>query len=169
MLSAHLLRTGALVALLLAMGCAGDSSTGDSDDDLTSSVKLSFVVAKDCHGKLPNETPLHAAISPAYVFTIQESALSSAGLSYKTARVHATRIADGKRYDLGAFSATDTLKFQVPPSEWPRSTIELDFRELVTSSTKADAQASVAHLYTVGVFDGNWLSDEWSMPVTCKK
>lgn len=165
-----LLRCGAVLATMFSVACASDQgSEGGTDDDLTASVKISFVVAKDCHGKLPNEAPLHAAISPTNVFTIQQSALSSLGLDYKTARVHAARIAGGKRYDLGTFAPVDTFRFQVAPADWPQSTIELDFRELVTSATKPTAQASLARLYSVGVFDGNWLSDEWSMPVNCKK
>lgn len=165
-----LLRRGSPLGIVLLAACASDQGAdGGSEDDLTNAVKVSFVVAKDCRGKLPNEAPLHAAISPAYVFTLQQNALSSLGLSYETKRVHVARIADGKRYDLGAFSPTDTFRFQVAPADWPKSTIELDFRELVASTTKSDAQASLARLYTVGVFDGNWLSDEWSMPVHCKK
>ena len=159
-----------IFSLLALTGCADGGASESDDENLTQvSAKLTFVVAKDCRGALPNEAPYHVAISPVNVFTLQQSALTKAGLDYKNTRVHATRITGGKRYDLGAFSPTSTLKFSVAPQDWSGSSFELDFRELTTASTKVDAPTTLKRLYRMGVFEGNWLSDEWSMPVQCSK
>ena len=165
---ASALAVAASMSALCMGGCASEEGAGGADDLTQAAPKLTFVIATDCEGTLPDESPYRLAVSPAYVFTIQEDALSDLGLSYKTGRIRVTRIANGKRYNLGSFAPTDTLKVSVSPQDWKKSSIELDFQELATSSTKA-SQKSLAGLYKLGVFKGNWLSSEWSMPFHCAK
>lgn len=155
----------AVTGALILSGCASDAGDG-SDDDLTSNkVTTTFSPATDCKGTLPSESPLRLLISPTYVFTLQESALGRLGFDVNKGKIRATRIAAGIRYPLGTFGATEELRFSLAPADWARSTFELDFSALGTTTNPA----SVNNLYKLTVFRGNWLSDEWSSAVTCSK